>query len=382
MGGPAAGRHGMNEERCDVAIIGAGPAGATAAGLLAAKGRRVLLIDRAKFPRPAPCAGWLSSGAIPLLQELGIGTKPITDRAFRDVTFYRADFSQKAKPAFAEPAGFLIDRKRFDHELVRAAVRAGATLVEGAAAAKLKLKESAVIVELANQRRLESRLLLIAAGRGSELLERAGIPLRSAVTPLWIAQVEAEVPRAVAPKTPYVGIVLGLDQSGSFALCCVGPERLSLGVNWMGESREVIPTLVRVCGQMFGHGAVPVDLSQQAATATVIRSPASAALDMDTHVGKHTLVIGEAGGFIAAVSSEGIYPAMWSAQIASQVAHEALDSVHSQDALMSFDSQWRMKMADYLRSPHTDIQFLLPLIFTNQPMADRMGAAFFHGENI
>ena len=49
---------------------------------------------------------------------------------------------------------------------------------------------------------------------------------------------------------------------------------------------------------------------------------------------------------------------------------------------MAFDSLWRIQMADYLRSPHTDVQFLLPLIFTNQPMADRMGAAFFFGENI
>jgi hypothetical protein len=49
---------------------------------------------------------------------------------------------------------------------------------------------------------------------------------------------------------------------------------------------------------------------------------------------------------------------------------------------MSFDSLWRMQMADHLRSPHTDIRFLLPLIFSNQPMADRMGAAFFFGENI
>lgn len=372
----------MTDERYDVAIIGAGPAGATAAALLAAKGRRVVLIDRSKFPRPAPCAGWLSSGAMPLLQKLGIDTKPIADRAFRDVTFYRADFSQRAKPAFTEPAGYLIDRMRFDHELVRAAARAGTTFLEGKAAAKFKLKESAVVVELADQSQLESRLLMLAAGRGSELLARVGIPLRAAVLPLWIAQVVAEVPPAVAPKTPYVGIVLGLDQAGSFAMCCVGPERLSLGVNWMGESRQVVPTLARVCRQMFEHGAVPVDLSSQAATAQVIRSPASAALDMETHVGKHTLVIGESGGFIAAASSEGIYPAMWSGQIAADVADEALDSVHSQDALMSFDSQWRMKMADYLRSPHTDIQFLLPLIFTNQPMADRMGAAFFRGENI
>ena len=73
---------------------------------------------------------------------------------------------------------------------------------------------------------------------------------------------------------------------------------------------------------------------------------------------------------------------MWSAQIAVDVLEKALRSVQSQDELMTFDSVWRMQMADYLRSPHTDIQFLLPLIFSNQPMANRMGAAFFLGENI
>ena len=73
---------------------------------------------------------------------------------------------------------------------------------------------------------------------------------------------------------------------------------------------------------------------------------------------------------------------MWAAQIAAGVAQTALRSVHSQDALMTFDSQWRIEMADYLRPPNTDNQFLLPLIFSNQPMADRMGAAFFSGDNI
>jgi flavin-dependent dehydrogenase len=127
---------------------------------------------------------------------------------------------------------------------------------------------------------------------------------------------------------------------------------------------------------------LPLDVSQEAARAKVTQSPASAALDMDTHVGKHSLLIGDAGGFISAASNEGIYPAMWSAQIAVEVIDSALKSPQSQDELMSFETKWRTTMADYLRSPNTDIQFLLPLIFSNQPIADRMGAAFFSGENI
>jgi len=127
---------------------------------------------------------------------------------------------------------------------------------------------------------------------------------------------------------------------------------------------------------------MPQDLSAQAAKAKPIRCPAGWALDMDTHVAKHTLLIGDAGGFIAATSNEGLYPAMWSARIAVDVIDKALRNPYSQDELMAFDTQWRMQIADHLRSPHTDIRFLLPLIFSNQAMADRMAAAFFFGENI
>ncbi len=50
----------MNEREFDVIVLGAGPAGATAATVLAQQGRRVLILDRAKFPRKVPCGGWLT----------------------------------------------------------------------------------------------------------------------------------------------------------------------------------------------------------------------------------------------------------------------------------------------------------------------------------
>jgi hypothetical protein len=73
---------------------------------------------------------------------------------------------------------------------------------------------------------------------------------------------------------------------------------------------------------------------------------------------------------------------MWSATIAAEVIGEAFDAPSSQDALMTFDSRWRIAMGDYLRPPNTDLPLLLPLIFSNKPMAQRMAAAFFCGENI
>ena len=67
---------------------------------------------------------------------------------------------------------------------------------------------------------------------------------------------------------------------------------------------------------------------------------------------------------------------------AGEVIETALAAPTSQDALMTFDTRWRLEMAEYLRMPNTDMEFLIPLIFSNPPMADRVTNAFFLGENI
>jgi len=372
----------MAEERFDVAILGAGPAGATAAILLGRRGHSVALIDRFNFPRPVTCAGWVSSKVEAILPELGVSPSALLHRPFRDVTLHNADFTKTAKPRFETSVGFLVDRATFDNVLVQTAVQHGATLIQGQAATDLRLNEGSVTITLANRRTVVSRLLLFAAGRGSELLERLGQSRQSGGTPLWTAQAEALHSGGTKLGEPRVAVVLGLDGAGSFGFCCVTDDRALVNVNWAGEPEKTLSVLLNLCRAAKQHNIVPLDLSKQAVAAAVVRTPASAALDMDSHVAKHTLLIGDAGGFVSAASNEGIYPAMWSAKLAVKAVEAALQTELSQDQLMSFDALWRTQMADHLRSPHTDIRFLLPLIFQNQPMADRMGAAFFFGENL
>ena len=61
----------MNKSnRYDVLIIGAGPAGSTAAFILAGKGINVLVIDKHKFPRKKLCAGLLTWKTIKILEEI------------------------------------------------------------------------------------------------------------------------------------------------------------------------------------------------------------------------------------------------------------------------------------------------------------------------
>ncbi len=372
----------MSEREFDVIVLGAGPAGATAATVLARQGRRVLLLDRAKFPRKVPCGGWLTGLAEPFLSELGLNTKKVLTNPFRDVTFHSADFEKQSAPKIDRDFGFMIDRAAFDSALVDLAQKAGAQFKSEHEIHDLKLNESGVQVFHPDGSSHSARLLVLATGRSAAWLDTIGVARARGDAAILNAQVEATIPKKNAPKTPHVSVALGLDGGASFGLIGLTKDRLVITVNWRGEADAVIRTLIYLCRSAHEAGVAPMDLSNFAVSAPVIKSPAAVALDMDTHVGKHALVVGDAGGFVSAASNEGIYPAMWSAKIAAEVIHNALDSKYVQDELMQFNTMWRMAMADHLRSPHTDVRFLLPLIFSNQPMADRMGAAFFFGENI
>jgi menaquinone-9 beta-reductase len=56
----------------DAIIVGAGPAGSALAAHLAGRGRSVLLLDAAGFPREKLCGEYLGAGCVPILRRLGV----------------------------------------------------------------------------------------------------------------------------------------------------------------------------------------------------------------------------------------------------------------------------------------------------------------------
>src|SRR2546429_4590856 len=64
---------GVVTDRWDIVVVGAGPAGATTALLLARAGASVLLMDRARFPRDKACSEYLSPATTEILERLGGG---------------------------------------------------------------------------------------------------------------------------------------------------------------------------------------------------------------------------------------------------------------------------------------------------------------------
>ena len=113
-------------ERFDLAIVGAGPAGAAAAlaARVVAPDRRVILVDRADFPRDKACGDGIAGHAVDELRALG--AVDVAD-GYRALTSIRVTGPYGGMAA-GRPSrrSWVIPRQVFDARIVAAAERAGA----------------------------------------------------------------------------------------------------------------------------------------------------------------------------------------------------------------------------------------------------------------
>jgi len=195
----------------DAAVVGAGPAGATTALLLARAGASVLLLDRARFPRDKPCSEYLSPATTDVLERLGGGILGAVERT----THARVDGMKVVAPGGAamvgrfrgasRPYSFAVPRTSFDAILVAAAARAGAQVSEGTAVEDLVWDRGVVAGVVARSRTghratCHARVVIGADGLRSVVARRLGL-------------VRYSPPRRFA-FTAHVADVAGVDQLG------------------------------------------------------------------------------------------------------------------------------------------------------------------------
>lgn len=131
----------------DVAVIGAGPVGAVTAMLLARRGLRVTVVEKAAIPRDKPCGEGLMPSGAATLADLGIDLGREGFPVVRGVR-YRLLRGGSAAAAFRAGRGFGVRRIRLDALLAeRAAVTPGVTLVAGCAARSLSVGPELVRLE-------------------------------------------------------------------------------------------------------------------------------------------------------------------------------------------------------------------------------------------
>jgi menaquinone-9 beta-reductase len=198
----------------DALVVGAGPAGSTAAFLLASQGLRVLVLDRSGFPRPKLCGGLLTWKTLDRLERI-FGLTPqalrtcglvhCTSRGYRVWGPGHRCLSGRLDDAF-----HFVDRERYDDHLRRMAIAAGAEFEPEAAITRVDPTRG----EIASvRRRFTARFIVAADGVHSRMrscLLRTGC-LAPPRRPGFAAALECRAPAQdglqVAPPELYYGYV-------------------------------------------------------------------------------------------------------------------------------------------------------------------------------
>ena len=165
----------------DVLIAGAGPAGAIAALVLARRGVRVTLVDRARFPRNKLCGDTINPGALAILRRLGL--EHLTEGGLPVRGMVVSGDGVSVTGAYEDGLrGVAISRRILDERLVAAAAAAGAQVEEGVLVqAPIMHSSTGVVLGVELQHasgRLERRGVMVtiaADGRSSRLARAAAL---------------------------------------------------------------------------------------------------------------------------------------------------------------------------------------------------------------
>lgn len=184
----------------DVVIVGAGPSGSTTALSLLHRdpgiAGRVVILERARFPRDKPCAGALGERGDKLLRELGVHVD-VPSAHVDGMSFRCGEGEVRASPG---RIGRVVRRIEFDHALARIAVSRGAEIREGVRVESVRDEGEGGAVLETSTGPVRARVVVGCDGVGSAVRKTLGVGaggLRAQVVEVDTEPVPGDVDRAL-----------------------------------------------------------------------------------------------------------------------------------------------------------------------------------------
>ena len=318
----------------DVAIIGAGPAGLTAARALASRGHDVVVLEEhARIGVPVHCTGVLGLEAF---QEFHLTPHSILGTA-ESATFVAADGSTVSVDA-EKARAVIVDRALFDQALADGSRAAGADLRAGMRVQSIEQGPKSVTVRIDGAGAIEARACVLACGANYRFNRQLGLGVPRAY--LQSAQLE---PPLDGPST--VEVHLGREVApGGFGW--VVPFRRSdvshARIGIMCESRALArfrAFAARIRARHGAGGEAPEPRLKVLPLGPVSRTYAN-----------RILAVGDAAGLAKPTTGGGIYYSLISGDLAAGTLDEALRADDLRDSrLRRYETQWRDRVGAEIR---------------------------------
>jgi len=325
----------MNADMYDVAIIGGGPAGSTAAALLARAGRRVVVFEREKFPR----------------FHIGESLLPFSMKAFSRLglheKFLRAGFMKKFggeifgacsergtkfyfKDGFRSQTdhSYQVTRADFDKVLLDHAAECGADVHEQTAVERVEVANEHVDLSVkwdSSSQNVRARYVIDASGRNSVLGTQFGIKKSyDHLQKLSIFAHYDDVWREEGRDGTLTLLIRGIDRW--FWIIPLTAERTSVGVVLDGEvfrSSKLSPE--DFLKQALAEQPIISKRMTNARRASKVYVATDFSYRSSKLHGDRWLLAGDAAGFIDPIFSSGVFLAVFSGEQCADTLNEALD---------------------------------------------------------
>ncbi len=309
--------------RVDIAVVGAGPAGSTAAETAAAKGAKVILIDRKReIGTPVQCGGFL-----PSTQEL-LGLMPrahlpqslseIPSRCILHETRLQRIYAPSGRAKEFPVAGRVLDRRAFDRHLAYRAARTGADLFP---ATRASLENGKLALKGRFSGYVNPKVIIGADGPLSGISRSIGNPAGELGMCFEYEMVDVQIDPTAAEM--YFGTRYA---PGGYAwIIPLGSDSANVGIgirpSYLGKSKfrsslpDVLDRFIHehpVAGEKLRHGEV----------LSVMRGVVPAGGSPGNIQDENILLAGDAAGQVMATSGGGIPLAAVAGKAAGEVAAE------------------------------------------------------------